>query len=40
MVDLVRYLPGTPEYTHLADERARKLRQLNDQYEAASKEQA
>lgn len=28
--------PGTPEYTRLADERARKLRQLNDQYEATT----
>jgi len=29
--------PGTPEYARLADERTRKLRQLNDQYEAASR---
>lgn len=28
--------PGTPEYTRLADERTKRLRQLNDQYEAAS----
>lgn len=28
--------PGTPEYTRLTDERTKKLRQLNDQYETAS----